>query len=194
MKIIGVCGQSGSGKTSFCNMMSERHIPVLDCDKIYHDLVSHDTPCLRQIAAAFGETTVQNGALDRTRLREIVFSDPAKLAALNALTHRYVLAECKNRIRQLEKEGHAYCAIDAPMLFEAGMESMCDIVLAVIAPADAQFKRLAQRDGISEESVSMRIRNQTSQEELQRKADRVILNDGDLARLEKQCDQFIETL
>lgn len=194
MKIIGICGQSGSGKSSVCQYFAKRNIPVLDCDAIYHDLVSHDTPCLAEIGTTFGKEVICDGALNRKRLREIVFHDPEKLHLLNQLTHRFVKEECNRRLTAYAKENVSFCLIDAPMLFEAGMESLCDAVVAVIAPQEEQLSRLLTRDRISTLTAKERIDHQISQEELIRRADFVIDNNADLTHLESQCEDLLKKL
>ena len=96
MKIIGICGPSGSGKSTFAACFSKRGIPVFDCDKIYHDLVSSKTTCLEKIAKEFGQGVIKNNALDRKTLGKIVFSDSEKRTKL--LKVIYDKTSCKKGV------------------------------------------------------------------------------------------------
>lgn len=104
MKIIGLCGSSGSGKSTVCKYFFERGFPVLDCDEIYHHLVESPSDCLVEIGERFGTHLIQNNRLDRVKLGNIVFCDPEKLAILNEISHRHVIFELEKRISDFAKK------------------------------------------------------------------------------------------
>jgi len=194
MKIIGICGQSGSGKSTFAACFQKRNIPVLDCDKIYHSLIEAPSPCLFAIATRFGNDVVVDGALDRKALGTIVFRDPDLLKELNSITHRFVLDELHKYIEKFNAEKRTVCVIDAPMLFEAGLETWCDLTCCITASKELQMDRICKRDHITETEAGLRIRQQMSADDLARKCDMVVYNNGDPSELDAICEQILKKL
>ena len=190
MRIIGICGSSGCGKSSVCRAFREFGAAWLDCDAIYHELVSGDSPCLRHLQSEFGDAVIQNGALNRKAMREIVFRDKNKLQQLNAITHHYVLIRLKELIEEERRSGRLVCLIDAPMFFEANLQSWCDLVIAVICEESVQLKRVCERDHISTEQAKDRLRNQFSNEVLRERAHYIIENNGTEEELFKVCEKI----
>lgn len=192
MKILGICGSSGSGKSTVCKFLGDLGAVVLDCDQIYHDLVSASSPCLDAIQARFGEEVVKNGALDRIALRKVAFASKNAHLDLNRITHHFVKEELNNRLESMKRADVSIAVIDAPMLYEAKLEAWCDFVCAVIANPEIQVQRICLRDQISNEQAIERLNNQLSESSLRKKADFVIENNGDLALLKAQCEQLIQ--
>ena len=128
--IIGITGGTGSGKTTLLNELKKLSALVLDCDEIYHQLLATDPALLAAIEARF-PGTVENGQLQRKNLGTIVFSDENALLDLNRITHAAVKQEV---LRQLQSNP-ALAAIDAIALFESGLDALCDVTVAVTAPA-----------------------------------------------------------
>jgi dephospho-CoA kinase len=193
MKVIGICGASGSGKTTVCSILSSYGAVVLDCDKIYHELVSQKSACLDQIKQEFGSRFVVGDRLDRATLAKIVFSDSEKLARLNAISHHHILLELKRRLSALESEACDVSVIDAPLLFESGLDSWCDLVCAVLSSQEMQVSRLCKRDKISIQEAKTRLNHQLSSDQLRKKADFIIENDGDLDSLKVRCADLMKT-
>ncbi|MBQ3074578.1 MAG: dephospho-CoA kinase [Clostridia bacterium] len=194
MKILGICGSSGSGKSSVSEYFRELGFPVLDCDLIYHNLVDAPSDCLTEIGKNFGFDLIKSGKLDRKRLGEIVFTDPIKLKLLNEITHRHVIRCLEGRITRLSQEGFKACLIDAPMLFEARLDRRCDQVIAVIADRETKIRRICARDGIDRQSAEIRIDHQLPDAELIKRSDYVIENSGSLNELRKRCDELLTVL
>ena len=191
MKIIGICGRSGSGKSTVCKLLSKFGAIILDCDQIYHNLVSASSPCLDEIRRRFGDKVVKNNSLDRKSLGAIVFNDIEALSDLNRISHHYVKEELKKQLEILKSKKVSVAVIDAPMLFEAKLETWCDLVCAVIATPEKQIERICHRDLITSEQAEARVKNQLSETELRKKASFVIENNGDLMELEKQCNRLL---
>ncbi|MBO7304035.1 MAG: dephospho-CoA kinase [Clostridia bacterium] len=182
MKVIGLCGGSGSGKGTVARLLMKYGIFTVDTDAVYHNITSHKSECLDALVAAFGEQILsKSGGLDRKRLSEIVFSgDNAAMrrAELNKIAHKYVLKATREKIAAFEASGAAAVTVDAPLLFESGFDSECDAVLAVLADENSRIARIMRRDGVTERDAVLRIRSQLPDEYLREKADYVIENNG----------------
>ena len=192
--ILGLCGSSGSGKSTVAHIFSENGFFVLDCDMIYHELVSARTPCLSAIEREFGREVIKDNTLNRSILRKIVFSDKFKLERLNQISHHFVKLELTSRINSLREEGMKLFLIDAPMLFEANLEKSCDFVLGVVSTPESQIARICKRDGITIEAAKMRLSNQHTKSYLEERCDAIIENNGDLLELENRCLTVLERI
>ena len=196
MKIIGLCGGSGSGKGEVARMLREAGCLHLDADAIYHGFISGDSDCLRELADEFGkEIIAPNGALDRKKLAAIVFADGAeeKRQRLNTISHRYVLDEIRRRIADAENE-YTVAVVDAPLLFESGFNAECDAIISVIAPRDARIARIVERDGLTSEQAALRIDAQLDEEFLRSHSNFTIENNNDLDALALKVEKIIEII
>ncbi len=198
MKIIGLCGGSGSGKSIICKIFDEFGIHSINADLVYHDLISSDSECSRELILVFGEEikTPRNG-VDREKLGKIVFSSKEKLNTLNEITHKHILAQTKKIISSIEQSSDANAIIfDAPLLFESGFNKECDVTICVIADEDTRVNRIIKRDSISEDKARARIKAQITNEELIKRCDYVIVNDSSFdvlkERVEKVKKQIID--
>ena len=187
--ILGITGGTGSGKTTLLNHIRDAGGVILDCDAIYHDLLKTDRDMLSAIEARF-PGTVEDSRLDRKKLGSIVFADENALLDLNYITHAAVKAEV---LRRLEVKPRL-AAIDAIGLFEGGLAELCDVTVAVTAPAELRIRRLMARDGISEEYARSRIDAQHNDDWFRQRCDRVLENSGDMASYWTKCLDFLESV
>lgn len=187
--IIGITGGTGSGKTTLLEELKKLGALVLDCDAIYHQLLATDPALLVAIEQRF-PGTVENGMLQRKKLGAIVFSDETALQDLNRITHAAIHAEV---LRQLETKP-ALAAIDAIGLFESGMDRLCDVTVAVTAPADVRVRRLMERDSISQAYAESRIAAQHPDSWFREKCGYVLENCGDKADFQRKCLAFLKEL
>jgi len=187
--IIGITGGTGCGKTTLLNLIREQGGLVLDCDAIYHELLLSDREMLDAIDARF-PGVVEEGCLNRKKLGAIVFADEQALLDLNAITHRAVKREV---LRQLEAKP-ALAAIDAIGLFEGGLAELCDVTVAVTAPAEVRIHRLMARDGITEEYARSRIAAQHNEGWFRDRCTYVLENDGTLDAFATKCLAFLDTM
>ena len=179
MLVIGLTGPSGAGKGEVASVFRSYGIPVIDADEVYHALLTPPSPCLDALCARFGTEILKNdGTLDRPCLGSIVFSDPAALADLNAISHRYVMEDIQQWLDSLRKSDTAVAVIDAPQLFEAGADKLCASIVAVLADRETRATRIMARDGIDRESAMRRINAQKSDAFFREKSDFVIENDA----------------
>ena len=187
--IIGITGGTGCGKTTLLKEIQARGGLVLDCDAVYHELLTRDSVLLDAIGARF-PGVVEGGALQRKKLGAIVFSDPQALLDLNAITHGAVKAEVQRRLSQKPE----LAAIDAIALFEGGLAELCDATVAVTAPEEARIRRLMARDGISESYARSRIRAQNSPDWFALRCGFVLDNDGTEAEFREKCRAFLDQI
>ena len=189
--VIGITGGTGCGKTTALQAIQELGGLVMDCDRIYHELLMQDASLLRAIDARFPGCT-ENGKLNRKKLADIVFSDPAALTDLNAITHGAVKKEVLRRLNNAP--GGVPVAIDAIALFDGGLGELCDVTVAVIAPEKDRIVRLTARDNITKEHAIARIRAQKSEQYFKEKCDYVLENTGTQADFLQKCIAFFRSL
>ena len=192
MKVIGLCGGSGSGKGVVSNMFKKFNIPAIDTDEVYREITSYDSECMRALVSEFGES-VQNadGSLNRAKMRELVFSgdnSESNRMRLNEITHSFVWSETRKRIDKYYLAGCRAVILDVPLMFESGFDKKCDVIISVLADDDIRVARIMMRDKITEEQAKVRISSQLESSRLREMADYVIDNDGDLELLEVKVD------
>ncbi len=158
MKRIGITGPTGAGKTTALNALVRLGAHVIDADQVYHQLLEGSAPMRAELTARFGPGILDSaGRVDRKALGGVVFADPAALADLNAITHRYVMEEIQRQTAQAEAQGRPAVAIDAIALIESGAADACDVVVGVLAPKEVRVRRIMAREGISEAYARKRV-------------------------------------
>ncbi len=197
MKIIGICGGSGTGKSTVAAAFDKKGVPVINADLVYREMVSYRSPLLLKLADEFGNDIIsQNGSLDRKKLSEIVFKpgNESKLQKLNSITLNSIIEETEHRIRDLEKQNHSAVVYDAPLLFESGFNEKCDVIIAVIASDDVRIERIMQRDSLTEEQARARISRQLSNDFLAENANYTLVNNGSESELMQKVDLVAEKI
>ena len=198
MKVVGLCGGSGSGKGIVAELLSEYGFAHIDTDKIYHELTDKPSPCLDELTLAFGKGIInEKGGLDRTSLAERVFNSPNKdelREMLNRIAHRHVLDSVRELLPKLKAEGFAAALVDAPLLFESGFDKECDLILAVVAPREVRMKRICERDGITPDAAERRIASQLSDEFLISHSDFCLTNGSSLTELRSSCESIVKKI
>lgn len=176
--VLGITGNIATGKSTVVRILKEFGAHHIDSDLVYRDLVQPGEPLLEALREHFGDGIIApDGSLDRKALGAIVFSDPAKLAELDNLTHPAVIAESDRRVEAI-REG--VIIIDAVKLIESGHHEVCDEVWLVTAPEEAQVARVMSRNNVSEEEAARRVAAQPPLELKIAVADRIIDNSGSL--------------
>lgn len=175
---IALTGPSGGGKGYISALLRERGVPCLDTDAVVHALYG-EPAFAASLSALLGEDLAgKDGAVDRKKLGRIVFTDAVKMKALQDAVYPAVRAKCGEFLEAREKEGAKAAAIDAPQLFEAGMEGDYDLIVAVCAPKAVRLKRVTGRDGVTKEEALLRFSRQMSCAEYRRRAHHTLNNDG----------------
>ncbi len=191
MRLIGMTGRSGCGKTTVGEVARAMKIPVLDCDAIYREMTSAPSPCLVAIAQTFGNDTVRDGALYRPALRQKVFLDPEAMQKLNVLTAQYMKPEIE---RRLALEDAPIVLLDAPTLFQSGLDEMCDLVLGVIASDETCIQRIIKRDGIDLASAKQRLENQYPNAFFIERCDALLYNEGGVETFCKDAHEVLHAI
>lgn len=195
MIIIGLTGGIGTGKSTVSNYLKEHDCLILDADAISRQMTEKGQPALIDIAKAFGEDLLVDGVLDRQALGNIVFNDKEKLDILQSIITNKVVEYINTRIEELKAERfNGIVVIDAPLLFECGMEGIADENWLVSASLDVRLQRVSQRDGLSEEQILSRINNQMPQEEKEKLSQVILDNSGSLEDLYKQINENLERI
>lgn len=186
--ILGITGGTGCGKTTLLQLIQQRGGLVLDCDKIYHQLLISDRALLEALHQRFPQA-FSDGSFDRKKLGSIVFADARALRDLNAITHSAVRQEVERRL----EDAPPLAAIDAIGLFESGLNRLCDLTVAVTAPEEARVQRLMQRDSISPEYARSRIAAQPSARWFAQRCDAVLENNGTAEEFRKKSIAFLDS-
>ena len=195
MRMIGVTGPSGSGKSLLSKYFSERGIPVIDADALYHSMLIPPSPCLDAIRERFGDGVLSpDGTLDRGALSRIVFNSPEKLALLNETVLSLVLERVRSLVAEFETQGEDTVIIDAPTLIESGFNRECHTVISVIAPAEIRIKRICERDGVSLQKATERVNAQQSDDFYIKHSDQVLVNDTDEECFKEQVKELARKL
>ncbi|MER5768464.1 dephospho-CoA kinase [Streptomyces sp. NPDC001985] len=185
MLSVGLTGGIGAGKSEVSRLLESYGAVLIDADRIAREVVEPGTPGLAAVVAAFGESVLApDGTLDRPELGAIVFADPDRLAALNAIVHPLVGA----RSQELERAAglEAVVVHDVPLLTENALADRYDLVVVVDASVETQLDRLVGRRGMTESDARARMAAQATREQRRAIADLVIDNDGPLEQLEPQ--------
>jgi len=195
IRVFGLTGGIGSGKSSVAERFAARGLPVVDADGLAREVVEPGTEGLAEIRARFGgEVVSSDGRLDRAALAARVFADPEARAALEAITHPRIAALAKQRLAELGARGEPLAAYMAPLFYERGLEAHYSPVVVVTTSEAQQIERAARRDGVSAQDVEARIRAQLPLAEKAARADYRIDNSGTLAETWAQADRVLDAI
>ena len=197
MIIIGLCGNSGSGKSTVCKIFAKYGLPSIDADLVYRELTASETELTKKISERFGNETLNADlSLNRKALAGIVFADnsEALLAELNKITHSSIIKETKKRIEFFSKEGVDAVIFDAPLLFESGFNNECNVIISVCAPQEEKIERIIQRDNVTREIAEKRLNSQLSEEFLRENSDFVINSGEEYPDAEIQIKKIIKNI
>ncbi len=195
MKVIGLTGGIGSGKSTVSRLLAELGAVIIDADKVGHKAFKPDTEGWREVAAAFGRQILSaDGKIDRKKLGEIVFGNPDSLERLNRIMHPRIHNMVKAQLEKYQRQGVEIIVLEAPLLIESGWASTVDEVWVTVASEAAVLRRLQERMGLSKLQSLARIRSQLSPEERARHADVTIDTDCDLDELKARVEELWQRL
>jgi dephospho-CoA kinase len=194
--ILGITGNIASGKSLIAKAFAEKGAALVDADQLAREIVAPGSRVLQQLIERFGAAILgKGGEMNRERLAEIVFADPAAREALNRITHPAIAELAIKRLQQLRVNPEVPLVVyEAPLLFEAGAETRVDRVLVVKVDPLQQLQRLMARDGLDEAAARQRIAAQMPQQQKLARADYVIDNSGSIEAALRQVAELWERL
>jgi dephospho-CoA kinase len=194
VRIWGLTGNIGSGKSTVGRMLAAAGIPVVDADQVAREVVEKGRPALREIASRFPGVLLPDGSLDRKALAQRVFADEEEREALNHIVHPRIAEEVSARLAALAGAGHPVAVYEAALIVENGLDAGLDGLVVVVAEPEAQIARLRLRDGMTEPEARARIAAQLPAAEKVRHATVAIENSGTEAELAAKVDRLAARL
>ena len=177
--VIGLTGKTGAGKSTIGKILREKGCEIIDCDQISRDITNPGSPVLAELAKEFGDDVVVGGVLNRQKLADRAFRDDESTARLNAITHPAIFKEIYSQIARA-KSSLTPAVLDAPLLFEGGLDKLCDFTVSVLADEEVRLKRIMKRDSISPEQAKMRMDRQKLDDEFYRShSTYIVVNNND---------------
>lgn len=194
-RIIGLTGQSGSGKSTVARCFENHGCKVVNADLLVKKIYESNSPCLKTLSSVFGADVINpDGTPDRKLLAQRAFSSAENTEMLSRIVHPFVMAEFLSEVKKAVSEGINTVIYDAPQLFESNADIICDVIVSVVADREIRKKRICERDNITEEQSEMRINAQLSEEFFRENSDYIIENNDSVEMLETQAENLIENV
>lgn len=194
-QIIGLTGGIATGKSTVSQIVKDRGYPVICADKIAADVVKKGRPAYRKVVALFGRDIIRkDGELDRKKIARRVFKDARLKQKLEAIIHPEVANQINDHIRRLRGQNVPLIFLDVPLLFEAGMEALCNKTICIASTQHLQIERLKKYRGMTHAHALDRIRSQMPLEHKIQKADFVIWNNKSKTELKEETDKLLKKL
>lgn len=193
MKVYGLTGGIGSGKTTVRQLFEEEGVPTLDADKIAREVVAKNQPGLAEIERTFGAGYLTNGELNRAKLRELIFNDASAKQTLEAILHPLIRQRTKQLIQQLEEQHPSAVVVEIPLLTETGKPDYIDDVIVLDLAPETQLKRAIARDQLPEEAIQKIIQQQATRNERLAIADIILNTEQPIETLRKDIQSLLHT-
>jgi len=195
MRIFGLTGNIGSGKSTVAALLREHGIPVLDADRISREVTAPGGRAYDAVVDAFGRGVLgRDGSIDRKRLGEIVFSDAALRERLERITHPAILDAMKEALSELARDGRRAAVVEAALIHETGRKGLFEAVISVRCDRETQVLRLMARDGISREQADARFHAQMDADRKAGASEYVIDNSGSIEETRRQVERLARVL
>ncbi len=179
IRVIGLTGPTGAGKSLVADTFRAAGLPIVDADLVARQVTEPHTDCLNALRAAFGDDILHaDGSLNRRELARRAFATPETAERLNRITHPAIMAAIRRQLEDLADVGHPLAVLDAPLLYEAGADALCDRIIAVIAPTEMRLDRIMARDGLDREAATRRMNAQPNDDFYTRDGVTVLINDS----------------
>lgn len=196
MKVIGITGASGSGKTTVSQILNKRKdIKIIDADKMAKELTNSETEYLAEIKLTFEKENIfeEDGKLNRRKLANLIYTSKEDLQKLNQITFKHLIPKIIDTINNVTDD-IKIVVIDAPLLFESGLDNYCDCIVTLYVPDELKINRICNRDKITEKIAKDRLNIQKSNEFYSEKSDYVIVNDENttIEELEQKINKIIK--
>ncbi|UCG53317.1 MAG: dephospho-CoA kinase [Candidatus Latescibacterota bacterium] len=194
MKVIGLTGGSGTGKTTVAEHLESRGAVRIDADEIAHELVEKDDEVARKIRLRFGEGILTEGRIDRKKLGAIVFTESRAREDLNAIVHPAVIEACLEKLEECRKTAVELVVIDAALLLEVPTPFEFDLVIALRAPRRERVRRLLAKGGVTRAEIDARLSSQGNLEKSFYKADAVVDTNKSLSAVLEEVENLVQSL
>lgn len=195
MKIIGITGRSGCGKSSATKFLAQQGYPCIDADLIAREVLLPGSPCLAELQAHFGEDILdETGALRRRLLADRAFATPEGTRTLTEITQPEILRRIEDGLAQAKESGAKMAFVDGAVIVGTPFEARCDELVLITAPYERSVERICARDGIAPEMARRRLDAQTPLETLRAAATTEIVNDGTTQELETKIKAYLQSL
>lgn len=192
MKLIGLTGGIGSGKSTVAKALAGYGYEIVDADQIARDIVKPGQPALAELQEAFGQDIIDDsGELRRFLLAQRAFADPDKTELLNSITHPRINEETQRRFAEARSRGESAVVYDMPLLVDNGLHEDMDLTVVVDVDPETRVHRLVQHRGLDEHDARRRIAAQVSDEERRAAADVIIDNNGPLTAIAPQVEKLV---
>lgn len=195
IKVIGLTGPTGAGKTTVCEAAKTLGIAVINADVVAREVVLPGQPALNELAKCFGSSILKaDGSLDRSELARLAFSDKEKTEKLNKTILPFIVDRINEIISQLQCAGKTAVLLDAPTLYESGADKICDEVIAVLCPLEIRRERIIKRDKLSEKDADIRMKAQKSDDFYKERTNNIIINDGSVEQLFSKSTELLSNI
>jgi len=191
MRIIGLTGGIGAGKSEVARILSRRGIPVINADQLSREVVEPGSPGLKAIIKRFGNTVLRgDGSLDRKGLARRVFANQDERLTLEGILHPLIRERTEAHLLVLEEGNTPVCILESPLLFEASQDELCDAVITVVADFNLRAKRVKRREGLTIDQFQQRVDAQINDDTRRRLSDMIVENNGSLEDLRRAVNRI----
>ena len=191
--VVGLTGSIATGKSTVVEWFKTKHVPVIDADQIAREIVEPGKPILMRLKETFGEAIIQtDGSLDRALLGQMIFNDDTLRQKLDDLMHPAIVKEMVARRDKYLNQNEPLIILDIPLLFEGGLTDLVDRIMVVYTTEPVQLERLMNRNKLSKQEATRRIKTQWSIEKKKALAADVIDNNGSIEETYQQCDALYQ--
>ena len=194
MKIVGIAGESGTGKSVIAAHLAKRGVGHIDADRVAHDILNTDKDVRRAVVAEFGKSIVTDGGIDRKKLADVVFADDEAVRKLNSIVHPVVIERIAARIDDFRARGIGLLVIDAALLLEVPLPFDIDLMIALTCGREEQMRRLVSKGGHSSEELAARLNRQTHLKNSFYRADVVIDTERPKKAVLEEIDSLVDGL
>lgn len=193
--VAALTGRSGSGKSYASVVLAGLGVPVVDGDVLSREVTGKGSRCLAKLVRAFSpEILNEDGTLNRRRLADICFADPAQKRRLENITHPYIIERLLHYYDAIKAKGERVCLVEAAALIESGLYANCDKIILITADEQLQIERIMRRDNLTEHQAKSRLEAQMPVDDVKDLCDVIITNNGTLAEFEIKLKELAKNL